>query len=170
MLVAASRQWERNRVSAVLHVMYLKNFVILCFYFFTSLLCRHRLAGLPVSCVELVISVQPVSTNYVFKAINNKSVLMEILPLNPILVRSLSMIGSVVICVENLNTFNWAILYLIKECYTTEFLRIQYLGHYCFTCTFGMISLTAQITEILSCLPMTLTVSSKKSAVNHSPQ
>ena len=41
-------------------------------------------------------------------------------------------IGSVVICVDDLNSFNWAILYLIKDCYSIEFSKVQYLGHYCF--------------------------------------
>ena len=41
-------------------------------------------------------------------------------------------ISSVVICVDDLNSFNWAILYLLKDCYSIEFPKVQYLGHYCF--------------------------------------
>ena len=41
-------------------------------------------------------------------------------------------IGSVVICVDDRNSFNWAILCLIKDCYSMEFPKVQYLGHYCF--------------------------------------
>ena len=34
-------------------------------------------------------------------------------------------IGSVVIYVDDLNSFNWAILYLIKDCYSMEFPKVQ---------------------------------------------